>query len=90
MLNDVVTGDVDTLFASSGICCDGYQDVFLLNTPKQLFLYVGQNSQPEERSTAARLATALFPKKSPELSQGPKPSKEFLANMRIFHKVLLF
>merc|ERR1719334_1725281 len=46
------------------------EDVFILNTPKQLYTYVGKNASPEEKDTAVKVAKSLFPKKSPVVSEG--------------------
>merc|ERR1712013_848437 len=57
-------------------------DVFILNTPKQLFLYIGKDATPEEKTTAVEVRKSLFPKKSPEVSEGAQPSKNFLSNLK--------
>jgi len=57
-------------------------DVFILNTPKQLFMYVGKDASPEEKTAAVKVAKSLFPKKSPEVSEGAQPSKDFMSNLK--------
>merc|ERR1711936_432305 len=57
-------------------------DVFILNTPKQLYMYIGKESTPEEKTTAVEVRKSLFPKKSPEVSEGAQPSKNFLSNLK--------
>merc|ERR1711915_194306 len=58
------------------------EDVFILNTPKQLYTYVGKNASPEEKDTAVKVAKSLFPKKSPVVSEGAQPSKDFLSGLK--------
>merc|ERR1712055_169174 len=58
------------------------EDVFILDTPKKLFMFVGKNASPEEKVTAIKCAKSLFPKKSPDVSEGAQPSKEFLASLK--------
>jgi len=57
-------------------------DVFILNTPKQLYMYIGKDATPEEKTTAVEVRKSLFPKKSPEVSEGAQPSKNFLSNLK--------
>merc|ERR1719315_728280 len=57
-------------------------DVFIFNTPKQLYMYIGKDATPEEKTTAVEVRKSLFPKKSPEVSEGAQPSKNFLSNLK--------
>jgi len=58
------------------------EDVFILDTPKKLFMFVGKTASPEEKTAAVKIAKSLFPKKSPEVSEGAQPSKDFLSNLK--------
>jgi len=58
------------------------EDVFILNTPKLLFMHVGKDASPEEKSVAVKVAKSLFPKKSPEVSEGAQPPKDFLSSLK--------
>merc|ERR1712013_265453 len=62
--------------------CNNDDDVFILNTPKQLYMYIGKDATPEEKTTAVKVRKSLFPKKSPEVSEGAQPSKNFLSNLK--------
>jgi len=56
-------------------------DVFILKTPKKLFIWVGQSSSGREQTTAAEVVKSLYPKSTAEVSRGPQASKEFLDNL---------
>jgi len=57
-------------------------DVFILKTPKKLYMFVGKAASSEEKTTAVKVAKSLFPKKSPEVSEGSQPPKDFLSSLK--------
>merc|ERR1712215_58335 len=58
------------------------EDVFILATPKKLYMFVGKDASDEEKVTAIKCTKSLFPKKSPEVSEGAQPSKDFMASLK--------
>jgi len=57
-------------------------DVFVLKTPSKLFIYAGQNSSPEEKATAEKVARSLFPSVTSEGVSGSRPPTDFLAALK--------
>jgi len=55
------------------------RDVFILKTPRKLFIYEGQNASPEEKATAQKVVAELFPGSPATVLQGSSPSAEFNA-----------
>ena len=43
---------------------------------------LSQAASAEEKTAAVKVAKSLFPKKSPEVSEGAQPSKDFLASLK--------
>merc|ERR1711962_476911 len=55
------------------------EDVFVLKTPSNLYIYHGQNSSPEERDTAEKVARSLFPTVTSEILTGAAPPPKFVS-----------
>jgi len=53
-------------------------DVFILKTPSSLYIFEAKNASSDEKATAKKVASTLFPGVKARIESGNKPSTQFL------------